>query len=202
MLVLLSPDQARPEVLGQHTGDQAPLWQQPSFSSDTGEWALSGRVGGCVITGNEDSTEHCAMNILLLSLPHLGFAKSRPRPDSCSSSARPDPVRATLESASASPQRLHQPQHDVLGLEPDASGADAQGRRRDPRARKPEEPVGCRMSLRLRQPRLPLSMMQASDPASDGDSSSSKLASPKRRTWPRLYGAGEVPPLRTQGAGP
>jgi len=31
-----------------------------------------GRVGGCLITGNEDGAKHCAMNILY-SLQHLGY---------------------------------------------------------------------------------------------------------------------------------
>ena len=38
-----------------------------------GQWAYYGRVGGCIITGNEDGAKHCAMNILY-SLQHLGFS--------------------------------------------------------------------------------------------------------------------------------
>lgn len=34
--------------------------------------AYYGRVGGCIITGNEDGVKHCAMNILY-SLQHLGY---------------------------------------------------------------------------------------------------------------------------------
>jgi multimeric flavodoxin WrbA len=37
-----------------------------------GQWAYYGRIGGCIITGNEDGAKHCAMNILY-SLQHLGF---------------------------------------------------------------------------------------------------------------------------------
>lgn len=37
-----------------------------------GQYAYYGRVGGCVVTGNEDGAKHCAMN-LLYSLQHLGF---------------------------------------------------------------------------------------------------------------------------------
>ncbi|HWE33175.1 MAG TPA: flavodoxin family protein [Solirubrobacteraceae bacterium] len=40
--------------------------------NEAGQWAYYGRVGGCVITGNEDGAKHCAMNILY-SLQHLGF---------------------------------------------------------------------------------------------------------------------------------
>jgi multimeric flavodoxin WrbA len=37
-----------------------------------GQYAYYGRVGGCIITGNEDGAKHCSMNILY-SLQHLGF---------------------------------------------------------------------------------------------------------------------------------
>lgn len=40
--------------------------------NEAGQYAYYGRVGGCLITGNEDGIKHCAMN-LLYSLQHLGF---------------------------------------------------------------------------------------------------------------------------------
>ena len=40
--------------------------------NDAGQYAYYGRVGGCLITGNEDGIKHCAMNILY-SLQHLGY---------------------------------------------------------------------------------------------------------------------------------
>ncbi|MBI5104625.1 MAG: flavodoxin family protein [Solirubrobacterales bacterium] len=40
--------------------------------NEQGQYAYYGRVGGCIITGNEDGAKHCAMNILY-SLQHLGF---------------------------------------------------------------------------------------------------------------------------------
>ncbi|HKL63518.1 MAG TPA: flavodoxin family protein [Woeseiaceae bacterium] len=40
--------------------------------NDAGQYAYYGRVGGCLITGNEDGAKHCAMN-LLYSLQHLGY---------------------------------------------------------------------------------------------------------------------------------
>lgn len=45
------------------------------FSSELnkeGQYAYYGKVGGCVVTGNEDGIKHCAMN-LLYSLQHLGY---------------------------------------------------------------------------------------------------------------------------------
>jgi len=40
--------------------------------NESGQYAYYGRVGGCLITGNEDGVKHCAMNILY-SLQHLGY---------------------------------------------------------------------------------------------------------------------------------
>jgi multimeric flavodoxin WrbA len=36
-----------------------------------GQYSYYGKVGGCIITGNEDGIKHCAMNVLY-SLQHLG----------------------------------------------------------------------------------------------------------------------------------
>jgi len=40
--------------------------------NESGQYAFYGRVGGCLVTGNEDGIKHCAMNILY-SLQHLGY---------------------------------------------------------------------------------------------------------------------------------
>ncbi len=40
--------------------------------NDRGQLAYYGKVGGCVVTGNEDGAKHCAMN-LLFSLQSIGF---------------------------------------------------------------------------------------------------------------------------------
>jgi multimeric flavodoxin WrbA len=40
--------------------------------NDRGQSAYYGRVGGCLITGNEDGIKHCAQNVLY-SLQHLGY---------------------------------------------------------------------------------------------------------------------------------
>lgn len=40
--------------------------------NDRGQWAYYGRVGGALITGNEDGIKHCAMDILY-SLQHVGY---------------------------------------------------------------------------------------------------------------------------------
>ena len=48
------------------------LYACSSLLNDSGQYAYYGRVGGCLITGNEDGIKHCAMNVLY-SLQHLGY---------------------------------------------------------------------------------------------------------------------------------
>jgi multimeric flavodoxin WrbA len=40
--------------------------------NDQGQWIYYGRVGGVIVTGNEDGIKHVAMNVLY-SLQHLGY---------------------------------------------------------------------------------------------------------------------------------
>jgi multimeric flavodoxin WrbA len=48
------------------------LYAASGLLNDNGQYAYYGRVGGALITGNEDGAKHCAMNILY-SLQHLGY---------------------------------------------------------------------------------------------------------------------------------
>jgi multimeric flavodoxin WrbA len=48
------------------------LYGNSHLLNDAGQYAYYGRVGGCLITGNEDGIKHCAMNVLY-SLQHLGY---------------------------------------------------------------------------------------------------------------------------------
>jgi multimeric flavodoxin WrbA len=47
------------------------LYANSSVLNAAGQYAYYGKVGGCLVTGNEDGAKHCAMNILY-SLQHLG----------------------------------------------------------------------------------------------------------------------------------
>ncbi|MBW3545659.1 MAG: flavodoxin family protein [Bacteroidetes bacterium] len=49
------------------------LYGNSSILNEQGQYAFYGRVGGCIVTGNEDGIKHCSMNILY-SLQHLGYA--------------------------------------------------------------------------------------------------------------------------------
>lgn len=48
------------------------LYGNSSETNEAGQWIYYGKVGGCLISGNEDGIKHCAMNVLY-SLQHIGF---------------------------------------------------------------------------------------------------------------------------------
>jgi multimeric flavodoxin WrbA len=48
------------------------LYAQSGQLNDKGQWIFYGKVGGCLITGNEDGIKHCAMDVLY-SLQHVGY---------------------------------------------------------------------------------------------------------------------------------
>ena len=48
------------------------LYANSGDLNERGQYAYYGKVGGCLVTGNEDGAKHCAMNILY-SLQHLGY---------------------------------------------------------------------------------------------------------------------------------
>ena len=48
------------------------LYGNSAELNDAGQYKYYGKVGGCIVTGNEDGAKHCAMNILY-SLQHLGY---------------------------------------------------------------------------------------------------------------------------------
>jgi multimeric flavodoxin WrbA len=49
------------------------LYANSSQLNEHGQYAYYGKVGGCLITGNEDGAKHASMN-LLYSLQHLGYS--------------------------------------------------------------------------------------------------------------------------------
>jgi multimeric flavodoxin WrbA len=48
------------------------LYACSSLLNEQGQYSFYGKVGGCLITGNEDGLKHCAMDVLY-SLQHLGY---------------------------------------------------------------------------------------------------------------------------------
>ena len=48
------------------------LYGNSHLLNEAGQYCYYGRVGGCLVTGNEDGVKHCAMNVLY-SLQHLGY---------------------------------------------------------------------------------------------------------------------------------
>lgn len=48
------------------------LYACSGLLNDAGQYVYYGRVGGCLITGNEDGVKHCSMDVLY-SLHHIGY---------------------------------------------------------------------------------------------------------------------------------
>ncbi|MEM1054751.1 MAG: flavodoxin family protein [Bacteroidota bacterium] len=48
------------------------LYAMSGQLNDKGQYAFYGRVGGCIVTGNEDGVKHVSMGVLY-SLQHLGY---------------------------------------------------------------------------------------------------------------------------------
>ncbi len=48
------------------------LYGNSHLLNEAGQYAYYGRVGGCLVTGNEDGVKHCATEILY-ALQHLGY---------------------------------------------------------------------------------------------------------------------------------
>lgn len=49
------------------------LYGMSGQTNDKGQYLFYGKVGGCIVTGNEDGIKHCAMGILY-SLQHVGYS--------------------------------------------------------------------------------------------------------------------------------
>ncbi|WP_179346063.1 flavodoxin family protein [Winogradskyella ursingii] len=66
-----------PIWLGEKSSETTKLierfYAMSSEQNEKGQYKFYGKVGGCIITGNEDGIKHCAMNILY-SLQHIGYS--------------------------------------------------------------------------------------------------------------------------------
>lgn len=49
------------------------LYAMSGMQNEKGQYSFYGKVGGCIITGNEDGIKHCAMGILY-ALQHVGYS--------------------------------------------------------------------------------------------------------------------------------
>src|SRR3954451_1157959 len=66
------PDMAGRQQLCDEEGARAPV-RGSHLLNDAGQYLYYGRVGGCLITGNEDGVKHCAQNVLY-TLQHIGYS--------------------------------------------------------------------------------------------------------------------------------
>ena len=134
------------------------LYAHSGELNDKGQWLYYGKVGGCLITGNEDGIKHCASNVPLQPAAH----RLLHRP----------PVRCRMDRRSGAwtqlrgcprgwqpgrpGQRVHQPQHHVHDVEPPAPRRHARSGRRLPGVREPTSGMGRRVPVRFPESRVPL----------------------------------------------
>ena len=130
------------------------LYSSSGDLNESGQYAYYGRVGGCLVTGNEDGRQ-------TLRDEHFVFAATSGLLDSAASRrrlagrSRPRPF-VFGRRIGRTRKRFHQSQHDFYGLESDAPRAHDQRRRRHPRARQPALQMGRRLPLRSSQSRISL----------------------------------------------
>ena len=130
------------------------LYSSSGDLNEHGQYAYYGRVGGCLITGNEDGAKHCSMNILY-SLQHLGYVIPPQADAAWLGEAGPGPSYLDPRFWRTG-ERLYESKHDVHDMESDAHGSDDQGRWRDSCAWKSAQGMGRGLSVRLSESRIPL----------------------------------------------
>ena len=130
------------------------LYAASHLLNAAGQYAYYGRVGGALITGNEDGAKHCAMNILY-SLQHLGLrhpAAGRRRLAGRSRTRSVVPRRRVRRTR----KRLHQSEYHVYDVEPHAHGSAAERCWRLSGSWQSTHGLGRGLPLRLRQSRVPV----------------------------------------------
>ena len=134
------------------------LYAHSGELNEKGQWLYYGKVGGCLITGNEDGIKHCTSNVLY-SLQHIGYsiAPSIGRRLDRRSGAGPELRRCARGwQPSGRGQRLHQSQYHLHDLESPPSRRHAQGCRGLSRLRQSASRVGRRNEIRLLKSRVPV----------------------------------------------
>ena len=113
--------------------------------NEQGQYAYYGRVGGCLITGNEDGVKHCSMSILY-ALQHIGYVVPPQADAGWIGEVGPGP--SYLDPGFWRPgERLHESEHNLHDVEPATSSPDDQKLGRDSGPRKPALQVGGRVSI-------------------------------------------------------
>jgi multimeric flavodoxin WrbA len=160
------------------------LYGSSSVLNSVGQYAHYGRVGGCLITGNEDGIKHCAMNILY-SLQHLGYTIPPQADAGWIGQVGPGP--SYLDPGSGGPENdVTNRNTYVYGMESDPPRTHPQGRRRCPGPRQSAHRVGRRRAVRLGESGIPA---LSEDGRSGIDSRAALLA-----------GVTGVPDVRSPGA--
>ncbi len=130
------------------------LYGNSAELNEHGQYAYYGKVGGCLVTGNEDGIKHCSMNVLY-SLQHLGCVIPPQADAGWIGEAGPGP--SYLDPDSGGPENDFTNRNTTFMTWNLLHTARLLARcGRVPRARQPACAVGRRLPLRLPQSRAPL----------------------------------------------
>jgi NADPH-dependent FMN reductase len=149
------------------------LYGNSHLLNDAGQYAYYGRVGGCLITGNEDGVKHCAQNVLYSGRPAASRRTATSGPSGTPAAGSTSPTPNTAERGVAG-----RPLRRTAACP--AAGRRGQGRvcsRNRPRSRNPtpaytRSAIGVDCRLAVRRPR---------SAASCTSSAVSAVPSPRRR---------------------
>ena len=126
------------------------LYGNSHLLNDSGQYAYYGRVGGCIVTGNEDGVKHCALETLY-ALQHLGYTIPPQADAGWIGEVGPGP--SYLDEGSGGPQNDFTNRNTTFMT---WNLMHVARMLRDAGARKPAHGVGRGLSLRLPQSRLPV----------------------------------------------
>ena len=134
------------------------LYAHSGELNDRGQWLYYGKVGGCLITGNEDGIKHCASNVLY-SLQHIGYSVAPQSDAGWIGEAGPGPSYGdVLEDGTRVGIDNEFTQRNTTFMTWNLLHLAGMLTRRGrvPRLRQPAPGMGRRRPLRLPQPRIPL----------------------------------------------
>ena len=119
--------------------------------NEQGQWSYYGKVGGVIVTGNEDGGKHCAAQ-MLYALSHIGFTIPPQADAYWNGEAGPGSVVPRRQPRRAEP--LDHAQHRLRRLEHAAHRPAAQGRRRASPRTATSPPTGTWTAPIDRTPRI------------------------------------------------
>ena len=158
------------------------LYAHSGELNEKGQWAFYPKVGGCLITGNEDGIKHCSMNVLY-SLQHIGFTIPPQADAGWIGPVGPGP--SYLDEGSGGPESDFTNRNTTfMTWNLLHHGPDAQGRRRHSRLRQPSGRMESRHTSSISKTRNTAELIRKPRTAGTGPGFRPTGIPAKPRTFP------------------